>query len=438
MAQSANPAFAQRRALPARKAGAERSSALAVNGIVWVFFLALILTNLVFPKGGTFIYGLPITWGYLAICAAAPLGLIGLVRRSDISLAPLVQALCFFLPIALLIFYKAKMYSLPGSEWLPLAVLFGVFPVAILGIMTPYLEQIRAQDIARAVRLGIRFLLIWGLMNFVLFIIARKFIEIPYITVNGQEVGMTLGKNNLRGSLMKFVSTYNNGNIFGTCMVMLAPIYFHFEKKKLWLGLFIVAVLCTLSRSAWFGLAATLMLMGIMGQIRINRLRVWLLAGFAFCILIAVLPLLGWSGLDDVFDTQLGGRIRYLVKLELNFTGAEQIAIPEILYFGLLYSFGMIGFLIAMGGFLYGIFYGAMRWTILSPMRRAAVLGAVGYLIMAAMDGAFLFPPVFPLFLFVNALIYRRGLRETTAGLARNASSVARMRRRPPSPAYPA
>lgn len=407
-----------------------KETALATGGVIWVGFVLIMLFNLALPKGGTRIEGFPITWGYVVIGGITMFAAIGMLRRRDVSLPPVIQACCLLMPMAIFTYYKAQHYNLPSGNWFQYAVLFGFFPIAILVTMSPYLEQLQARHIANVLRLCIRFAIAWGLFNFVLFLAVKQVIEIPYVTVNGAEAISVMKKNNMRGSVMKLVSSYNNGNIFGVCMVMLMPIYFHIEKRKGWLAAFVIAVLCTLSRTAWFAMTGAFILMVIAGQIRVNRMSVWVSLGAAFCVFLAILPLLGWSS-ANLIDDRLGGRIDYLRKLQITFFGQDTIIIPEIIYYGLLQSYGLIGLVIAVAGLSYGAFYGLSHWGTLSPLRRAAVLGVIAYLFAGVMDGAFVFPPVFPLFLFVNALIYRRGYRGASTALPRSVTQAKRSGRRP-------
>lgn len=388
----------------------QRQGALASGGLALIGFFLVMLFNLALPKGGTRIETFPITWGYLVIAGLTVFAAIGLLRNRDISLPPILQSCCLMLPIAIIVYYKAQHFNMPKSAWLQYAVLFGFFPIAILVAMGPYLERLQARHIAWVLRNFIRFAVAWGLFNFLLFLVARQVIEVPYLTVNGSEAISVMQKNNMRGSVMKLVSSYNNGNIFGVCMVMLMPLYFYAEKKKIWLAAFVIALLCTLSRTVWFAMTGAFILMVLSGQIRVNRMSVWVSLGAAFCVFLAILPMLGWTS-ANLIDDRLGGRLRYLRQLEITFMGQDKINIPEVVYYGLLQSFGLIGFVIAIAALSYGVIYGLTRWNLLSPMRRAAVLGAVTYLFACTMDGAFVFPPVFPLFLFINAMIYRRGYR---------------------------
>lgn len=396
-------------------------SAFAASGLIWPLFVLVMTFNIALPKGGIRLYDFPITWGYLLIGIVGGLSALNALRSRNLAVAPMVQAFILFLPLAAIVYFKAEHYSLPPTSWVQYVVLFGIFPGLIIVAMSSQLERIRTKDIARALRPMVRFAVVWGLMNFVLFALTREIIEIPFLTVNASEVGMTLSKNNLRGGLMKLVSTYNNGNIFGVCMVMLMPLYFYIESKNLWRSLFVLAIFCTLSRTAWFSMTATFILMVLSGQIRINRSSVWISAAAAFGVLLVILPSLGWSS-ANLIDDDLGGRLSYLQGLELSFFGGDRVAIPEVVYFGLLQSFGLLGFVLAIAALCYGIGYGVFHWLELSQVRRAAVVGALSYLAASVMDGAIMFPPVFPIFLFLNALIYRTGYRRPDGtGLRRSA-----------------
>ncbi len=408
-----------------------RETALTAGGFVWLGLVALLLFNLALPKGGTRIEGFPITWGYVVIAGVAVFAAIGTLRRRDLSLPPIIQACCLMMPMAIITYYKAQQFGLPSSGWLQYAVLFGFFPIAILVFMAPHLEQLQARHIAGLLRTCIRFAVAWGLFNFLLFLAIGQVIEIPYVTVNGAEVISVLKKNNMRGSIMKLVSSFNNGNIFGVCMVMLMPLYFHIEKRKGWLAAFVIALLCTLSRTAWFAMTGAFILMVLAGQIRVNRVSVWVSLGAAICVFLAILPMLGWTS-ANLIDDRLGGRLKYLQKLEISFLGQDTINIPEVVYYGLLQSYGLVGLVIALAALSYGAFYGLVNWGHLSQMRRSAVLGVMAYLFACTMDGAFVFPPVFPLFLFVNALIYRRGYR-VAQQLVPAAVTPRRPRRRSPA-----
>lgn len=397
---------------------ASRSSAQFNHGssAVAAGLALLILFNLALPKGGLRIGEFPLTWGYAFLGVISPFAAAALLRRSNISLQPIIQTGLFAI-IAAMVYIKAQAYGSALAEWLAYFVLFGVVPAMILAVMSHFLEDVKAERIASLLRWAIRIAVVWGIFNFFLHLTLKQFIEIPYITVNGDEVGATLGKNNMRGSVMKLVSTFNNGNIFGVCMVMLAPVYLVVERRRQLLALFVLAVLLSLSRTAWFGLAAAFILMVLGGQIRVTRIYAWVAIAGATASLLLILPLLGWTA-GNIFDSDLGGRIDTLESLKITVLGGPSIHIPELVYAGLLQSFGVVGFTIAVAALGMGPIYGLLNWRRLSPLRRAATLGCLAYLAECLIDGAFVFPPTFVIYLFLTSLIYRRGFRAAAVAIA--------------------
>lgn len=393
-------------------------SATAGRKAVLSCFILLCLFNVALPKGGIKWQDLPVTWGYVFLfILAVPAG-IGLIRRSRPLTMPLVHFSLFCLPVALLIVFKWFVYGLPASQTLIYLMQFLLLPFVMLVIVSHYLEDVPSDVLGLLLVWCIRFTIAWGIMNFLLYPVIKDVFQIPYVTVNAADYGEIIGKNNRRGELMKLMSTYNNGNLYGDCMVLLAPVYLLYERSRTWITLFIVALICTLSRTVWFSTVAVAGCMMMVGQINVRRVGLWLGVIIAIGLIVVMLPLIGWSP-DDLFRTDLGGRLGTLWSLELSVFGGATMRIPELTYFGFLNSFGIIGFPFAVGCLAAGPIYGAVHFRRLSPLRRAALAGACSYMFAAILDGAFVFPPTMVLFFFVTGLIYRRGLRPgTKAGLA--------------------
>jgi len=380
------------------------------NWVVLAGFALLMVWNVALPKGGVDYQGIPITFGYLALGAATVPSILGLLRRPDVSVFPLVHLICFYVPLGMMALYKALASDASTSNLVVDMAIFLAMPTIFLLLFAPFIEDISENQIGIVLKWCIRFVVIWGLMNFILYIITKQLLEIPYITVNAGDLGRIYNKNNRRGALMKLVSSYNNGNIFGVCMVMLAPVYVYFEKSRLWIVAFCAAIILTLSRTAWFGLACVFVILTMIGQVRLSRGYVWaaLAAGVAGILLI--LPLIGWTS-DKLVDRKLGGRLHQLTDLEISWFGAPTVKIQEIVYAGLLQSFGVLGFLVALLALSFAVIYGLATFHRISPFRRAALAGCLCYLFAAMSDGAFIFPPVIAIYLFLNILVYRRGCR---------------------------
>ncbi|RXZ34697.1 hypothetical protein EO081_03240 [Sphingomonas desiccabilis] len=375
----------------------------------WAFVM-LMVTNVALAKAGFSTGSTPVTFGYLLMGALAPFALIGLIVRPVLSPAALLHVLLAYLPVGLFAVYKVETAFGSPAELLVTGTNFLILPVIIIGLFSPYLEDLTEAQICTVLKWCVRFAVAWGLMNFFMYALTKSFIAIPYLTMNAADAAEVFGKNNRRGGFMKLVSTYNNGNIFGVCMIALGPVYLYAEKSRAWMAAFLLAILLTLSRSAWFGMVVMGGVMVALGQVRVNRGPVWLGGLAAVGGIVIIMPFLGWTS-DNLFDSNLGGRFYQVEQLVITWFGAPRVSIKEIIYLGLLQSFGLIGFLFVMLALTFPILVNASRLRTLPMLRRAAIGGTICYLAMAALDGAFIFPPVLAIFLFLGALTYRRGYR---------------------------
>lgn len=409
--QSLTPDHALSRAWSAPLAQSQRALASASSNpsfFYWVYVL-LIITNIASPKAGIEVFGFPLTFGYMLLAAVAPIGVVGLFRRATLSPAAIGNFVAY-LAVGFIGIYKTILFGTAWSTVVLNLAQFIVLPAIMLIALSAHLEYLTEKQIGTVLRWSIRFVILWGLMNFVMFILFKHIIEIRYITINAGELSSVLNKNNRRGALMKLISTYNNGNVFGACMIVLAPVYIHFEKSRAWVAAFLISVVLSLSRSTWFGLIMVGVFMVASGQVRLSRLSFWIAALAAFALAIVMMVTLGWSG-GSLLDTNLGGRTEQWTNLTLSPFGENTFRIAEILYAGLLRSFGVIGFLIALVALLYPIGYALGRVGQLSNLRRAAAVGCAGYLLVSFFDAAFIYPPTFVVYLFVSTLVYRRGFR---------------------------
>ena len=70
-----------------------------------------------------------------------------------------------------------------------------------------------------------------------------------------------------------------------------------------------------------------------------------------------------------------------------------------------------MGFALALTALGFPLVYGLINLKRLSPLRVSALLGVCAYLLVAFFDAAFIYPPTIAQFLFLSALLYRRGYR---------------------------
>lgn len=378
------------------------------SALYWAYAL-LIIFNVGSPKAGIEVYGLPLTFGYILLAAAAPIGVIALILRPTLSPAAIGNFIAYLL-VGLITIYKTLVFHAPLAAVLIGLALFIALPMIVLIGLCAHLEYLSERQIGGILKWSMRFVIAWGIMNFVLFALFHYIVEIKYVTINAGEVSSVFNKNNRRGALMKLISTYNNGNIFGVCMIMLAPVYIYFEKSRAWVVAFLAAIVLSLSRTTWFGLIVVGGLMVVTGQIRLSRGYFWVAVVASAALAIVMMTAVGWSS-DAVLDTNLGGRLDQWTGLTISPFGENTFFIAEILYAGLLRSYGVIGGGIAVIAFLYPVGYAIGRGEQLSVLRRAAAVGCAGYLLAAFFDAAIIYPPVIALYLFMSSLVYRRGFR---------------------------
>ncbi|MFC4256556.1 hypothetical protein GRI97_09490 [Altererythrobacter xixiisoli] len=391
-----------------QKIGVAHNSAKAAPlPLFYIFFVLLLVFNIALPKGGIAVGVTPITFGYLLIAVTAPVGLLGVLLSRLASPPAMLNFILGYVPIASLALLKI-MYGGSTSALMIYTVVLVAMPAVMFIVYAPYMELLTEDQLGRPIVWCIRFAVLWGLMNFVIFAFTRTLIEVQFLTVNPLDAGEIYSKNNRRGILMKLVSTYNNGNLYGVCMGMLAPIYFYFERSRIFIAAFCLAMLLTLSRTVWFGMIFIGILMAMLGLLRVDRPVIWYVTAAMALMGVALLPLMGWTA-ERVVETDLGGRMIYWDELELSALGSSTVRISEVLYAGLLQSFGILGTILALFAFAFPIIFGIANISQLSRLRRSAMIGLCSYLMMAASDAAFIFPPTIAIYMFVATLVYRRG-----------------------------
>ncbi|GGE84195.1 hypothetical protein GCM10011404_16100 [Sphingomonas prati] len=380
----------------------------AGHPLIFAGFLLLMLFNVALPKGGIAAGDVPLTFGYMLVGLIAPLGLIGLIRRPAISPVAVFHFLALFLPLGLFTLYRIQSGAGAPVVLLTYSALFLILPLVTLIVFSSYLEALTERQIATVLKWCVVFVLGWGILNFLSYALFTHFIEVPYLTINAADSGEILGKNNRRGSLMKLVSTYNNGNVCGVCLLMLMPLFVHVTKSRMWTVLMCLAIILTLSRTAWFGLVCVLGIMMALRLIRVTNIFGWTVGIALAGVLILLLPAIGWTP-DRLIDPTLGHRDYQWLGLQITLFGSGEVRVHEILYLGLLQSLGVIGLLLALAVLFFPVGYGLASLSRLSALRRSALAGIIAYLVVACLDAALIYPPVFLQFLFLVALLYRRG-----------------------------
>lgn len=377
------------------------------------FFLVLIIMFLiVFPKGGFKVSDIPITWGYLLIFFSVPFAIFNLIGKNRLLYFESVRrkSLLWCMPFILYSFF-ILLFSNYGS----LGYLFSfilsllVMPIVMLLIFNGIIDHQNFRIFFnKYFLLGIRIVSVFGMFLFIQRIFTGKMLEIPYLTVNIDDFGLIEEKHNLRGELMKFTSTYNNGNIFGICMLIFMPLYLQIENKKIFKVLFLIALIFTLSRTVWLGMVLYLVLFI---SRNLKTLRGWsILIVSILCIVLLTPVILNLMGQDIsfLFDKDLGGRSQQLnVFNDLTLFGNGTFGgIAEIVYVSILQQFGLVGLFFFLIYMLNPVFLYLIN---INKYDKAdtAFWGLIIYPFICFSDGAILLIPTAAFFWFLASYSLR-------------------------------
>lgn len=376
-----------------------RSIALFGPIVAFLFFYMI-----AFPKGGIRAGSIPVTFGYLL---SVPLLLVAMLRAQSLSVP--LDRLIAYLPCLFLGVWSVLVVRINGTDSVgfTFAYLLSVFYLPVFGmtIFSALILDEHHHRMERALLWAVRFIVVYGIVLFLFKQVTGQWIEIPYLTVNAGDVGELDDKFINRGGIFKLISTYNNGNIFGICMIIMGPLYLHFEKKKYLQLLLYVALFLTLSRTAWIG---AILILGLRTFSRgVRPLAVLYLAAGLMVVGAAIFFLLGFLGRDMsfIFDSNLGGRAEQLTVLDrVQFVPDVTVsALPEIVYLGVLKYFGIPGLILFIVHLLMPpllLWLEGTRVLSLSPAT-ACFHGLLIYSIIAGADAAYSLIPVMMIFWMV-------------------------------------
>lgn len=383
------------------------------NGMAMVLCVMLIL----FPKGGLRLGALPLTWGYLLLFASLllcfPYRLLGV--RSFVLPTQGVVLLCL-LPFAILLGYTVLAFGAPDLGGLVSSATGLIFlPLLFIWFYPPLLTLVDGEFLLKCMRVCILSAAIFGIFLFVWRPLTGSWIQIPYLTVNADDVGdFANTKNIARGFFFKLISTYNNGNIYGAATLILLSLYEKVTPKRWQRWTVWVALFLTLSRTVWAGMVFYLLLSvaaALFAQRRdfpVVRLGgvVWVAGA-----LLLVTPLFFFAsslfsagGSAFLLDPTLGGRTGQFTSLGSRSVfpmEANSLFFTEVTYLSAINLFGYVGLpvitLVLASPLLVLL---ADRSAIRSPIRRAALKGLILYGLVSLSDGALNYIPVMAFYWF--------------------------------------
>ena len=372
---------------------------------------ALWLFLLVFPKGGFKIGEAPVTWGYILLAIVS----VALMARNDFRIhPPRINALLLLLPFQAIFCLSLALHGIASASMgIAFFVNFFLLPIIFFCLLSNQIEKMDLSYFFKLIKNGILFVSCFGIFLFLYRMITGKLIEIPFITVNYHDMGMVEFKCNDRGFIFKLISTYNNGNLYGICLLMFLSLYSYLEKRAWPRNLLKLSLLLTFSRTVWLGLIFN----QILHQCFVvkHTLRTIL----KFCISGAIIIVFCLSVILSLdipayffMDKNLGGRIHQLNVLQsVGFFPERPFEIfGEIVYLSVLEQFGLFGllsYLLAMTGPIFMAFIYRNR---MNTLRKSLVCGLWTYLFISASDGAILLIPVLVFYWFCASLSLREDL----------------------------
>jgi hypothetical protein len=378
---------------------------------VLIFIICVFL--IAFPKGGIKIGSVPVTWGYILLALYTAFSTFFAINSNgELYLKQnrrYVLTCCLpFQIYCLVILSFSEIQSVGFLLSFILSVI--LMPFIFLFFLNKPIDSQKFQRSFIPVFINcIRFVAIFGLVLFFLKFFRGIDFEIPYLTVNIDDVGQISEKFNLRGSITKLISTYNNGNIYGISLMILLPLYLEKEKNVLLKSAVILSMVLTLSRTVWIGLVLYLLFYFIT---KIRSIKAWLtiLGGLIFIAVAGPLILSAMGrNIDFILDKDLGGRAGQLTAAsDFSVFGAFKFRwVEEIIYTSILKTFGFIG-LIFFLPYLFSpiiIYYINLRKRN-SIKKSNAFWGLLLYCILAFSDGAMLYIPVMCFYWFMSSYIF--------------------------------
>lgn len=365
-----------------------------ILALIAVFLLVII------PKGGFKVSGIPITWSYLYLGFLFTVLLWSLKSSFIINQKTLI---CYLATLPFMAFFIVHLsilgYDGTFGNLISFFVSFGFMPLLFLVLLSGVLSRIDLGYLEKIIYKSILIVSVYGIILFIYKQAFGQYIEIPYFTINAGDVGEIGDKYNRRGDIFKLTSTYNNGNIFGVCIMLLFPAFYKRCKNKIHLWIVLLALFLTLSRTVWIG-----MLLFFMIEYRsrlLHLIKVYALAIFFLFMLSSVLltTYFQYGSLNNfLLDTSFGGRIYQIREaFSFSFFGVEPYEIiNEIVYLSIYKQFGLVGFLL----FCFSLF--APLYVFLHSKTRNTTFftGVFIYWVICASDGCMLLLPTLAFYNF--------------------------------------
>lgn len=398
-----------------------RSFPLRYHHFLYALFFTFFFFLIAFPKGGFKINEIPFTWGYLF------LGLFFIASLFKTRFVCSRQRFLAFLSILPFGLLGIGAIACHGAEEMGFAASFFIcflfLPAVFFFSFSPYLEDVNPAVIERMAARALFFVSLFGVIAFFYKVIFLDFLLIPHLMIPAEDIqDFAFTRMIERGSFFKLVSTYNNGNIYGICMLMFLNYYFHIEKTFLKRATFVLSLILTLSRTVWLGLMIASWIGFFLKPKKksslFKHLAFWVLSIGSIWLVLQAIEF-DWGFL---FDAHLGGRLGQFETLR-DFSllpSSEFQTIWEIVYLGILQNFGLVGLLLFLIGMIAPLalhFFGRREGVERSPAQNRIAAGLIVYLIVCWSDGAIQFIPTMAIYWFLTSFLLCRSKDQFSLGI---------------------
>lgn len=367
-----------------------------------IYIILILIFLIVFPKGGFKVGDIPITWGYILILFSIPLCLLGKMRFINKNrYYVFILTLPFIIYSFIILILRMEKINLGYTLSFCLSLL--ILPFVFLILYDNIIDSNIFNKIFPKIFLwGIRIVVTFGLLLFFYRLYLGINLEIPYLTVNFDD--NMEEKHNNRSGISKLYSTYNNGNLYGICMIILTPLFLKHEKNNIYRALFFITLFLTLSRTIWIGIIIYFLFF-ILKNFAKGKNIFYII--FVALVLIVGFPyLLSFMNKDISFimDSNLGGR-RYqlnILKDASLFGQGSFKGIVEIVYLSIIDTFGIIGLVLF-------ILYLLSPIIVYKIKKNSSNIywGLLLYAILCLSDGAILLIPVMSFYWFIASYMFK-------------------------------
>lgn len=366
----------------------------------------------VFPKGGIKLKGIPLTWGYLFL---AVISLSLFLRKKYFVRKEHLYSLMALVPFQI---YSLISIYINGVQnvgfFISFLVCFLFLPFIFFFVFSQYLENLDLAYFFKIFKRSILFISSYGIFLFFYRGVFGSLLEIPLLTVNWHETGLIedFKYNNNRGFFLKLISTYNNGNIYGLCLLMFLPLYKYLEKSILKKSIVKLSIILTLSRTVWIGyILADFFFDFFIIKNKKKSLIKFLISSL---ILISIIIIFAVFFLDKplrwFFDKNLGGRLKDLTVIVHFFSSKPFAQIGEMAYVSIFNTFGFMGLILFIIGICFSLFNYIFKSINKekSPIDMCIFFGLLTYLIISISDSATLYLPVMAFYWFLSSFLHTK------------------------------